>query len=173
MTRELLILRHGKSDWNANTDDFHRPLKKRGKRGAQRIASWLKDQGLVPDHIVSSPAVRALATALKACEAMGLGGDRVRRDPRIYLATHQELLEVLSACPPEAERVMLVGHNPGLEELLEFLADRPPPASDDGKMLPTAALARMAMPEAWRSLGAGCATVLDLVRPASLPSEET
>jgi len=169
MARELLILRHGKSDWSADTDDFHRPIKGRGKRGAQRIATWLLQQGLVPYHIVSSPAVRARATARIACKAMGLGDDTVTRDPRIYLATRQELLEVLGACPPKARRVMLVGHNPGLEGLLEFLVSKPTPVSDDGKLLPTATLARLAMPEAWQSLEAGCARLLDLVRPATLP----
>jgi phosphohistidine phosphatase len=169
MARELLILRHGKSDWSADTDDFHRPIKGRGKRGAQRTAAWLLQQDLVPDHIVSSPAVRAIETARIACNAMGLGRDTVTRDPRIYLATRQELLEVLGACPPKARRIMLVGHNPGLEDLLEFLADKPNPVPANGKQLPTAALARLAMPEAWRSLEAGCARVLDLVRPATLP----
>ena len=67
MTRELLILRHGKSDWEAGTDDFHRPLKDRGKRGAQRVGVWLLQQGLLPDHVVSSPAERAIVTAEKAC----------------------------------------------------------------------------------------------------------
>ena len=56
---ELLLLRHGKSDWSAGTDDLHRPLKNRGKRGAQRIGTWMWQQDLVPDHIISSPATRA------------------------------------------------------------------------------------------------------------------
>ena len=63
-----------------------------GKRGAERIATWLQQQGLLPEHVVSSPAVRALETALRACKAMGLGSDKVTRDPRIYLASYQELL---------------------------------------------------------------------------------
>ena len=56
--RELLLLRHARSDWSVRSDDFHRPLQTEGKRDAQRLGSWLMQQGLVPDHVVSSPAER-------------------------------------------------------------------------------------------------------------------
>ncbi|HHD56938.1 MAG TPA: histidine phosphatase family protein, partial [Desulfobulbaceae bacterium] len=58
MKRELLILRHGKSDWNKPVDDFHRPLKKRGRKNAARIGAWMRVQGIIPDIVLSSPAVR-------------------------------------------------------------------------------------------------------------------
>jgi phosphohistidine phosphatase len=112
MTRELLILRHGKSDWEAGTDDFHRPLKDRGKRGAQRVGIWLLLQGLLPDHVVSSPAERAIVTAEKACKAMGLGSRQIHREKAVYEAMTGDLLQVLAGCPGNAQRVMLVGHNP-------------------------------------------------------------
>jgi phosphohistidine phosphatase len=67
MTRELLLLRHGKSDWSTGVDDYHRPLKDRGKRDAQRIGVWLAQQKMIPDLIVTSSAERALVTAQKAC----------------------------------------------------------------------------------------------------------
>ncbi len=73
MTHELLILRHGKSDWDAGTDDYHRPLMDRGKRGAQRMGIWLLQRQLLPDLIISSPAERALVTAQKLCKAAGMG----------------------------------------------------------------------------------------------------
>ena len=171
MTRELLILRHGKSDWDAGTDDFNRPIQDRGKRGAQRIATWLMRQGLVPDYVVSSPAVRAKETARKACKAMGLGSDDVHLDRAIYLATRDELLAVLAACPSSATRVMIVGHNPGMEDLLEYLASEPIPVPDDGKLLPTATLARLRMPKSWQKLPEGCGELQDLVRPATLPKK--
>ena len=63
MSRELMLLRHGKSDWTEQLDDFDRPLKDRGKRGAQRMGVWLIQQELLPDHVVSSPAERAIVTA--------------------------------------------------------------------------------------------------------------
>jgi phosphohistidine phosphatase len=171
MTRELLLLRHGKSDWNTGTDDYHRPLKDRGKRGAQRLGVWLRQQGLVPDHVVSSPAERAIVTAEKVCKVMGMGSKGIRKDKTLYAATRGELLQTLANCPPQAQRVMLVGHNPGLEELLVYLADEPIPMPEDGKLLPTATLARLAMPDDWGNLHAGSASLLSIMRPGGLPKK--
>ena len=168
MTRELLLLRHGKSDWGTGVDDFHRPLKDRGKRTAQRIGVWLAQQQTQPDLIVTSPAERALVTAEKACKAMGNGVEGIVQDERIYAAGLDELLTVLADCPPDADRVMLVGHNPGLEELLAWLASDDVPRPDDGKLLPTATLARLEMPADWRALVAGCARLVSITRPATL-----
>ena len=171
MTRELLLLRHGKSDWNTGTDDYHRPLKDRGKRGAQRLGVWLRQQSLVPDHVVSSPAERAIVTAEKVCKVMGMGSKGIRKDKTLYAATRGELLQTLANCPPQAQRVMLVGHNPGLEELLVYLADEPIPTPGDGKLLPTATLARLAMPDDWGNLHAGSASLQSIMRPGGLPKK--
>jgi phosphohistidine phosphatase len=171
MTRELLILRHGKSDWGAGTDDFRRPLKDRGKRGAQRIGVWLAQQGLLPDYVVSSPAERALVTAEKTCKVLGLGVQLIHGDRAVYAAGLQDLLQVLAACPDTAQRVLLVGHNPGLEQLLEYLLAGQVPDTDDGKLLPTATLARLAMPADWRRLASGSAVLQSITRPASLPKK--
>jgi phosphohistidine phosphatase len=171
MTRELLLLRHGKSDWSTGVDDYHRPLKDRGKRGAQRIGVWLAQQNAVPDLIVTSPAERALVTAQKLCKAMGFGDAGIQRDRRIYAAGIDELLAVLSDCPQDAGRVMLVGHNPGLEELLVWLARETVPVTDDGKLLPTATLARLQMPADWQALKAGCARLDSITLPGALPKK--
>jgi phosphohistidine phosphatase len=169
MKRELLILRHGKSDWSVNVEDFQRPLKDRGRRGARHMGEWLRQQELVPDYVISSPAERALVTAEKACKAMGLGVGAVHRDRGIYAADLDDLLGVLEGCPEKVRRVLLVGHNPGLEELLEYLADEKIPLPDDGKLLPTATLARLQMPVDWHDLEAGCARLVSIIRPGALP----
>jgi len=171
MTRELLLLRHGKSDWSTGVDDYHRPLVDRGKRGAQRIGVWLAQQRLIPDLIVSSPAERALVTAQKACKAMGSGDAGILQDRRIYMAGVDELLEVLGDCPQDAARVMLVGHNPGLEDVLVWLASPGVPVPEDGKLLPTATLARLQMPADWQTLVAGCARLESITRPGTLPEK--
>jgi phosphohistidine phosphatase len=168
MTRELILLRHGKSDWSADTDDYHRPLKNRGKRGAQRIGVWLLQQQLIPDLVVSSPADRTLVTAQKCCKAMGTGARHIQQDKRLYLAGTYALLAALADCPPEAHRVMLVGHNPGLELLLSYLVDKPPDIPPDGKLMPTATLARLMMPDDWRALKYGQAKLLQLIRADTL-----
>jgi len=171
MTRELLLLRHGKSDWGVDADDYHRPLKDRGKRGAQRMGVWLAQQACVPEHIVSSPAERARVTAEKACKAMGNHEVVIQRDKRIYAAGIDELLQVLADCPQSAGRIMLVGHNPGLEELLVWLAGDGVAIPEDGKLLPTATLAILQMPAHWRDLPRGCARLKSITRPASLPKK--
>lgn len=171
MPRELLLLRHGKSDWNVDTDDFNRPLKDKGKRGAQRIGVWLQQQDLVPDLVLSSPAERALVTAQKCCKTMGMGAHQIHKNKRIYLAKPERLLEVLADCPADSRRVLLVGHNPGLELLLSYLSDTPIDIPEDGKLMPTATLARLEIPGAWNTLNEGQAKLVQLIRPSSLPKK--
>lgn len=169
MSRELLILRHAKSDWDSGAaSDFDRPLAKRGKKDAPKIGAWLYREGLIPDHTVSSPAERARQTALKVCKALEIDKKKISWETAVYEAGLEDLLEVLSGCPKKAATVLLVGHNPGLELLVRFLVgddlDRPA----DGKLLPTAALARLEMPKDWSRLEHGCANLVSLTRPKSL-----
>lgn len=169
MVRELLILRHGKSDWKADAGDFDRPLKNRGKRGAQRMGVWLWQQNLRPDLIISSPAERAITTAHKCCKSMGMKAGDVSTDERIYDGTLDELLKVLKDAPADVGRTLLVGHNPGLEELLEFLVADPVPLPEDGKLLPTATLAHLEMPDDWQTRASACATLRRIIRSRELP----
>jgi len=170
--RELLILRHAKSAWDTPAEtDFDRPLNGRGKHDAPRIGDWLHDQGLSPDHVVASPARRARQTAHRVCRPLGFDLDAIDWQPRIYLSSLPTLLDVLAACPATAQRVLLVGHNPGLEELLEYLGGTslgPPPG---GKRLPTATIVRLALPDDWCRLSSGCGQVLAWVRPRDLVAE--
>ena len=171
MNRELLLLRHGKSDWSVDSDDFNRPLKERGKRGAQRIGFWLRQQQLLPDLVISSPAKRAKVSAQLCSKAMGLEVDSIIEDEAIYLAEVDELLRVLGNCPPQTQRVMLVGHNPGLEFLLIHLASKPLDIPADGKLLPTSAVARLAMPDDWHALKKGQCQLMHIQRAADLPEK--
>ncbi len=168
MSRELLLLRHGKSDWNEPVADFDRPIVDRGKRGAQRIGVFLAQQGWQPDHVCTSPAERALVTAQKTLKAMGGDDTNLHKDRRIYEAGISQLLEVLADCPADAGRVMLVGHNPGMEMLIRHLVAGVQ-TPDDGKLMPTATLARISLPDDWSRLSIGCGQLLSLTRPKGLP----
>jgi len=170
MSRELWLLRHGKSNRNLAVDDFDRPLKKRGKHAAQSIGAWLQQQRLIPDWIVSSPAKRAISTAKIVQKAIAEDGLDIMQDKRLYQEGFERLKTVLAECPLETRRVLLVGHNPELEDLLINLvgaANLP----DTDKLLPTAALARLVMPEDWTHLDAGCAKLLSITCAKSLPDE--
>lgn len=169
MSRELLILRHAKSDWDRDAkSDFDRPLAERGRKDAPRVGKWMFKQGLRPALVVSSPAVRATQTTAAVTKALEFGEKEVTFDPRIYLASLPTLLEVLASCPPDADPVMLVGHNPGLDELVDYLCDGDLPLSDSGKLMTTCALARVKLPDDWRRLPRGAGELLSLTRPREL-----
>lgn len=144
--KTLLILRHAKSSWkNPSLDDHDRPLNKRGKRDAPRMGKLLRKKDLVPDLIISSTARRARKTAKVVAKASHYDGE-IRLTRSLYHAGPAEYLEVLRDLPDDYQRVMVVGHNPGMEELLELLTDIP-------EFMPTAALAQVALPiDRWAEL---------------------
>lgn len=169
MPRELLILRHAKSDWDSNAaSDFARPLAKRGRKDAPRVGEYLYREGVVPDIIVSSPAERARDTVVRVCKSLDYKKKDIRWDSDIYEAGVPDLLAVLARIPATAPTVLLVGHNPGLEELVRYLSGDDLEEPDDGKLLPTAALARLEMPDDWTTLEQGCASLVSIVRPKQL-----
>ncbi len=171
MKRELLILRHGKSDWSKPVDDFHRPLKKRGKKNATQIGSWMRGQGIIPDIVLSSPAVRARETARLASEAMHLAAADIVDDPAIYEGGRDELLQIVRSLPKTVGRVLLVGHNTGIDDFVLFLAKGNITIPPDGKLMPTAALARFAISGAWGKLAPKRAELVEIVRPRLLAKE--
>jgi phosphohistidine phosphatase len=169
LSRELLLLRHAKSDWDSGAfSDIERPLAKRGKRDAPRIGEWLYREGLVPAHIISSPAERARQTVLKVCKALDYKKRDIVWEPEVYDADVAALLDVLRRCPAAADSVLLVGHNPGLEDLVRHLTGGDHEEPEDGKLLPTAAMARLEMPDDWSELGRGSALLLGITRPKDL-----
>lgn len=168
MTRELMLLRHGKSDWSVFAGDYDRPLTKRGKRGSKTVGLWLREHDGVPDYIVTSPAKRARTTARRVAKHMGFSVDAIVKDQRMYGAGVSDMLAVLRDCPAEANRVMLVGHNPGLEDMAEYLSCKEIAIPVDGKLMPTATLARFVFTCSWDELKDGCATLKSITRPADM-----
>lgn len=169
MKRELLILRHAKSDWDSGAaSDFDRPLSRRGRDDAPRVGQFLYRQGLIPDFVVSSPARRAKQTVIAVCGEMGIRQDEIHWDSRIYHAGAGALLDVLNDCPGNAQRVLIAGHNPGLELLLQNLCDQEIPMPDDYKLMPTAAVAHLEILSEWKSLEGGLARLVGLTRARSL-----
>jgi phosphohistidine phosphatase len=119
--KTLLVLRHAKSSWKyTHLADFDRPLNKRGKRDAPRMGALLKQEEIVPDLIISSSAERALATA----ESVALACDydsEIQTTRQLYHAWPEAYIEVLNSVPNDHQRVMVVGHNPGIESVVEEL----------------------------------------------------
>jgi len=168
--RELLILRHAKSAWDTNAAmDYDRPLAKRGKRDAKRIGNWLREQEIMLDSILSSPALRAVQTTHVICETLHIDAGRVVWDERIYEATADSLLDLVRERPERERIVLLVGHNPGLEHLMLYLCGDAVEIPEDGKLLPTATVAWLGVAREWNTLTKGTVTLRSITRPGSLP----
>jgi len=144
--KTLLILRHAKSSWKDNNlADHDRPLKARGKRDAPRMGSLIKNENLIPNFILSSTAKRTQDTIELVAEACSYDGKiKFRRD--LYNAWTSDLIDILRGLKSKHKCVMIVGHNPGLEELLYVL-------TGEEEWLPTSALAQIKLPiNRWNNL---------------------
>lgn len=170
--KSLTLLRHAKSSWDdAVPRDFDRPLNPRGARGARRIGRYLRDESLTFDHLVSSPAVRCTETLDHVWE--GYGRSIVPNwDRRIYLASAVTLLDVVHDAPDHADRLLMVGHNPGLEDLILLLvADEVGDVMRDSveEKFPTAALAELELDIAhWSDASSARARLVRFIRPRDL-----
>ena len=162
--KTLLIMRHAKSSWKAEgLPDDQRPLNKRGQADAPRMGRLLRENSLTPQAILSSTAVRAKQTAQAAAEACGFEGD-IQFEASLYGAPAETFLYFLRALPAEPPIVMVVGHNPGVEELLAEL-------TGEDEHLSTGSIARLELDMArWADLRAETTGRLEtLWRPRELP----
>ncbi len=120
--KRLVLIRHAKSSWkHPELRDFDRPLNKRGKVNAPEMGRRLAQRSLMPDCLISSPAKRAIKTAEIIAEAIGFPSDQISRAHPVYDAGVPELLGVLRKLNDGDEIVFVVGHNPGLTDLINFL----------------------------------------------------
>ena len=168
----LLLLRHAKSSWkHPDLADFDRPLNKRGRKAAVRMGAFLAAEGLRPDGVLCSAARRAQDTWTLAAEALG---DKVptKTYRSLYLAAPARLLEVIRRQPADLDRLLLIGHNPGMASLIRRLAG---PQSDARALArvtekyPTAALAELHFAgETWSALAPGSARLRRCVIPSDL-----
>ena len=134
--RTLYLLRHAKSSWKDLTlPDFDRPLKDRGRKAAKRIGKYLAAEKLNDPLVVCSPAVRTRETAEIVLKHAHLQVE-VRYEERIYEASLRDLVHLVSEIPDDKHLVILIGHNPGFEELLAYL-------TGEGRRMPTCALGKI------------------------------
>ncbi len=164
--KRLLILRHAKSSWDhPDLADIDRPLNKRGLRDAPRMGRWMKQQSLIPDVIASSPAERAKTTARLAAEACGYQHP-IKQVGDFYGGGPEAYVHWLQGLPEDNRVVLVVGHNPDLETLLNIL-------TGEVTALPTAALAEVELNVGrWAALARSPAgKLLHLWSPKNLPEE--
>ena len=114
----LTILRHARSSWDdPSLDDFERPLNERGIKAARRLGVEMKRRGMQFDHVLASPAVRVRETLDEVAKGYGSAFE-IAFDERIYMASLGVLLDMVRAIPEEATAPLIVGHNPGLQQLV-------------------------------------------------------
>ncbi len=162
--KQLLVLRHAKASRDRpDLDDHERPLDERGERDAPRMGRLLRRMKLAPDRIVSSTAVRARSTAEEVALACGYRRDIVLTR-QLYLADTSDCIALLRELPAADALVLLVGHNPTFEELVELFSGR-------AERFPTAGLAWIALPcDAWGEITPRVrGELLALWRPKELP----
>ncbi len=155
--RTLILLRHAKSDWSGDEDDIARPLNKRGRRQAPDTGRWLQANTASIDLAVVSPASRARTTWQLVSAELDVPPP-TRIEDRIYAASTLELLGVVRQLPDDVHIAVVVGHNPGLEDLAFLLAGH-------RMSMPTAALAVMAMSGPWSAAAHSSATLTASGRP--------
>ena len=167
----LGLLRHAKSDWDdISKRDFDRGLNKRGRRGAALIGEHIRQHGIQWDLIIASPAERVQRTLESA-----MPDSPVTFDDRLYLASVETIFECIAEHAGDAERILIVGHNPGLQEVLfELVA----PANENSLFdeaatkLPTAAYCVFECEiDSWPELANGCGELVHFARPRDLDPE--
>ncbi len=170
--KKLTLLRHAKSGWDDPVArDFDRPLNARGKRAALRIGEYLREHDLRYDHIVASPAIRVVETIEHLAEAVG---ETIAPawDKRVYLASAVSLLDVVQEADDRYESLLLVGHNPGLEDLvLMMVPDKPGDTARDQieEKFPTAAIVEISFPvDRWEDVKPNSGALSLFVRPRDL-----
>ena len=173
--KTLGLFRHAKSDWqDPRARDFDRPLNLRGRKGAALMGLHVRDHGLRWDRMISSPAIRCAETIEIACQAAGRPV-AVQWDRRIYLASSATLLDLLRAQDDSAKAVLMVGHNPGLEDLIFDLVpdDGTSPLRDVVEIkFPTASFAVLELDaDKWSELKERCGRLVHLTRPRDLDPE--
>ena len=168
--KTLLLLRHAKSSWdNPGGRDFDRPLAPRGRRSAPLIGFHLRDRQLLPDLVLCSTARRARETYDLVVAAVG--GAEIQFEQALYLAAPATLLRLVQAVPPSVERLLVVGHNPGMEQFAMQLAGGGDVAALDRlrAKFPTAGLAIVTFPvDSWTEIAPGTGQLESFVTPRDL-----
>jgi phosphohistidine phosphatase len=165
MKRYLFILRHAEAERGEGIEDSQRPLNQSGINSIAVIGNRLQAAGECLDRIYSSPATRTEQTIRRLCPYLDYPESHIVWKPSLYLAGCAELLAVLTQCTSQCNRMMLVGHNPGLQNLLSHLLPNKKSAAV-AESLPTMAVAKLEiLADDWRELAPGCGRLLYLHKP--------
>ncbi len=164
MSRQLILLRHAKAIWGAANEDVARELNPTGVAEAGRVGDWLKTQHIIPDIVICSTARRAVQTCEIVAKTVGLDQASIQFEQGLYLAEYSALLAMLQKLASRYHTVMLVGHNPGLEDLAIAISKTKLPRTFAGELLATANLLQFSLPDDWHHLD-GQSEMMQFFRP--------
>ena len=165
----LIIMRHAKSDWREEgSPDFDRPLTARGRKAAKQMGQWLKQRSFHIDQILCSPALRAKQTGQLVLEQLNLPQKSMLWESKLYEASLSDLTALIHQYGEGIHTLLLIGHNPGLDQLLCHLSEESPPLNKSGKLLTTAAAAVLDFGTAAISAPPHLAHLQHLIRPKEL-----
>lgn len=165
---ELMMMRHAKSDWSSHTADIDRPLNSRGSQDALSMGAFLEQMSLVPDKMIVSPARRTQQTAELLLENLSVDEQQVHVDRELYLADTETLLEIIELYATDNQRLLILAHNPGMDDIVSYLASTQPCLSASGKLMSTGAVASFALASTDTLRTPGRAELQGLYRPKEL-----
>ncbi len=170
--KTLYLARHAKSSWDSGVNnDYDRPLSKRGEKDAKRIGAELVTLNWVPEKIIASPAMRAKQTCKSVCDQLKISNDTIEWNEAIYAAYTVTLLHIITNQVESVSSVMLVGHNPSMEDLLLHFCGADQlrgSVQPNGKLFTTGNVAKITVDGSWKDLAMGDAKLEALLRPKEL-----
>ncbi len=170
---EVMLMRHAKSDWQYDVADIDRPLNPRGRRNALAMGRYLAEIDCVPSRIILSSSQRTRETAELLLQSLPLKKDALQIDRELYLADRETLLEAMELYANEGQRLLILAHNPGMDDTVNYLASSPPPLSASGKLMTTCAVACFtfaSLADLNRPARCECR---QLLRPADIPAQDS
>ena len=165
--KQILLMRHAKSSWeNPDLKDFDRPLAERGLNDAPEMGRYLRKIKFKPAYVISSPAQRARETTLLSMEAAKVGKEQVRWDENLYYGSVKDYVEAIQSASDEYERLMLVGHNPLMENTAGILTGA---EHKTAVRMPTAALLCLeSFADSWKAVSTGTCQIKWMMIPKVL-----
>lgn len=159
--KQLLIIRHAESDWDLELEDFNRPLNSKGNADAVSMVQKLADKQLLPELLISSPAVRALSTAACFADVLEINKETISIEPALYNALDFSLLDIITQLDDRKNFTALFGHNPGLSQLLSYLTN------SGGYDIPPGGMALIGFPfQSWKMVSGGTGELIFFEYPA-------
>lgn len=167
--RELFLIRHAKTNWDETDENGQHPLSQKGKKQAYRLGEWMKSKNILPDAVFMSSDIRAIQTFRRL--KLNSSSTYSEKNSSLVEASIFDLVHFLASIPEQYKKVAVIAHDPGLEDLVEYLESGEQCTNKDSCLFPAASLAHFVMPHSWQSLPQNSAKLLQLIRPKDMLKE--